>query len=262
MKVKIDGVEIGYDDRGQGLPVVLIHGFPFSRQMWQPQTAALTRRHRLITPDLRGFGESAGTPSSVEQLAEDVHILAENLKLPPFVLGGFSMAGYVLFRYLARHADRVKAMMLLDTRAEPDSAEGRDRRYASIARLKEEGPDRFLEDFLRLVVSPQTLDTRPEIAAEVRRLMERKRIESLAGALRALAERPDSTPLLANIHLPTLIVVGEDDKATPVESARKMHDAIKGSRLVVIPGAGHVSNIEQPEQFNAALTEFLDGLPR
>lgn len=260
MKLRIDGHAVGYDDQGQGQPVVLIHGFPFSRQTWRPQVSALTRTYRLVLPDLRGFGESDGAPSSVEELAEDVQALVERLHLPPFVLGGFSMGGYVLFRYLARHADRVKAVMLLDTRAEPDAPEGRQRRYSAIERITAEGPQGFLEDFLRLVASPRTMESRPEIVAEVRRLMERDRVPSLTGALRALAERPDSTPLLAAIRVPTLIVVGEDDKATPVDSARKMHEAIKGSKLVIIPGAGHVSNLEQPDEFNRALLEFLRNL--
>lgn len=260
MKLRIGAHTLGYDDQGQGQPVVLIHGFPFSRQMWRPQVAALTRTYRVVLPDLRGFGESDGAPSSVEELAEDVHALVEHLGLPQVVLGGFSMGGYVLFRSLARHADRVKAVMLLDTRAEPDTPEGRQRRYAAIDRITSEGPQGFLEDFLQLVVSPRTMESRPEIMAEVRRLMERDILPSLTGALRALAERPDSTPLLATMRVPTLIVVGEDDKATPVDSARKMHEAIKGSNLVIIPGAGHVSNLEQPDLFNSALLEFLGGL--
>ena len=260
MRHRIDGVHIGYDDQGQGMPVVLIHGFPFSRQMWRPQLAALTRTYRVVLPDLRGFGESDGAPSSVEELAEDVHALVAHLGLPPVVLGGFSMGGYILFRYLARHADRVKAVMLLDTRPEPDTPEGRQRRYAAIDRITGEGPPGFLEDFLQLVVSPRTMESRPEIVAEVRRLMERDRAPSLTGALRALAERPDSTPLLTTIKVPTLIVVGEDDKATPVDSARKMYEAITGSKLVIIPGAGHVSNLEQPDLFTSAVLEFLGGL--
>lgn len=260
MKARIRDVQLGYDDQGQGQPVVLIHGFPFSHQMWRPQVPALARAYRVVMPDLRGFGESDSVPASVEELAEDMHALVEHLRLPPFVLGGFSMGGYVLFRYLARHADRVKAVMLLDTRAEPDTPEGKQRRYAAIDRITNEGPKGFLEDFLRLVVSPRTMESRPEIMAEVRRLMERDRLPSLTGGLRALAERPDNVPLLASIRAPTLIIVGEDDKATPVDSARKMHEAIKGSKLVIIPGAGHVSNIEQPDLVNGALLEFMRGL--
>lgn len=260
MKANVGGIEVGYDDRGRGPAIVLIHGFPFSRRMWERQTPALSASHRVIAPDLRGFGESGGTPSSVEELADDVRRLVEHLDLPQFVLAGFSMGGYVAFRYLARHADRVRAVMLLDTRAEADTPEGRARRYTAIDKITKDGPQGFLDDFLKLVVSPRTMEARPEIVAEVRGLMEARRVASLTGGLKVLAERPDSTPLLAKIAVPTLIVVGEEDKATPVDSARAMQSAIAGSTLVVIPGAGHVSNIEQSEQFNAALVGFLGGL--
>lgn len=257
MKILRDRIEIAFRDEGEGLPVVLLHGFPFSSRMWNRQVAALAPSHRMITPDFRGFGDSGGAPSSAEQLADDLQALVEHLELPRFVLGGFSMGGYVAFRYLAKHADRVHAVMLLDTRAEADAPEAKQRRYTAIDRIKSEGPDGFLNDFATLVLSPKTLERRPEIATQVRQLMEADRVASLTGGLQAIAERPDSAPLLSKISQPTLIVVGEDDKATPVDSARKMLEAIPGSTLVIIPGAGHVSNLEQPEQFNKALREFL-----
>lgn len=257
MKIVRDGIEIAYRGEGDGLPVVLLHGFPFSSRMWNRQVAALAPSHRVITPDFRGFGDSGGAPSSLEQLAGDLDALVEHLELPPFVLGGFSMGGYVAFPYLAKHADRVRAVMLLDTRAEPDAPEAKQRRYAAIDRIKSEGPDGFLNDFAKLVLSPKTLETRPEIATQVRQLMESERAATLTGGLQAIAERPDSTPLLSKITQPTLIVVGNDDKATPVDAARKMHEAIGGSTLVIIPDAGHMTNIEQPEQFNTVMREFL-----
>lgn len=253
------GVRLAYEETGTGLPVVLLHGFPFSRQMWRPQ-APLARTVRLITPDLRGFGESEGTPSSLDELANDVHGLIERLGLASAVLGGFSMGGYVLFRYLARHADRAKALLLLDTRAEADTPDGQQRRYDGIARIERDGPTGYLDDFGKLVVSAKTLESRPDLVKAIRAQMESRRTSSLAGGLRAMAQRPDSTPLLSSIRVPTLVVVGEDDKATPVSSARAMQAAIRGSRLVIIPEAGHVSNLEQPEQCNAALSEFLQPL--
>jgi 3-oxoadipate enol-lactonase len=256
MIATLNGVRLAWDDQGQGVPVVLLHGFPFSRWMWRPQVAALSRGHRVITPDFRGFGESGGLPESLEQLADDLHALVEHLGLSRFVLGGFSMGGYVAFRYLARHADRLSGLMLLDTRPEGDTEEGKQRRYAGIERIRSEGPRGFLDDFTKLVVSPRTMESRPDVVAEVRRLME-ARSDALAGGLRAMAERPDSTPVLGTVTVPALVVVGEDDKATPVESSRKMAAAIPGTDLVIIPGAGHVSSIEQSDAFNAALVMFL-----
>lgn len=257
MKIALNGTRFAYDDHGQGRPVLLLHGFPFSRRMWAAQTGPLARACRLITPDLRGFGESEGIPESVEQLAADVHALVEDLKIPSFVLAGFSMGGYVAFRYLTAHARRVNALMLLDTRPEADTPEARQRRFAGIERIEREGPAGFLDDFAKLLVSPRTVETRPEVLTEVRRLMEGMKVEALTGGLRAMAGRPDSAPLLSGITVPTLVVVGEDDKATPVESSRKMAATIPGAELVIIPGAGHVSNIEQPDAFNQALITFL-----
>lgn len=248
---------LAYDDQGQGVPVVLLHGFPFSRRMWSSQAGALANTCRVITPDLSGFGASPGAPESLDQLAAEVHALVDALHLAPIVLGGFSMGGYVVLRYVARHPDQLRALLLLDTRAEPDAPEARERRFAGIDRIQREGPAGFLDDFAGLVVSPRTAQTRPEVVTEVRRLMEGTAVASLIGGLRAMAERPDSTPLLAGITVPTLVVVGEDDRATPVESARKMAAAIPGADLVIIPAAGHVSNIEQPRAFNQALVEFV-----
>lgn len=261
MKRMVNGVSLAYDEQGQGVPVVLLHGFPFSRRMWSSQIPALVRSARVITPDLRGFGESEGVPESVEQMADDVHALVKALSLPAIVLAGFSMGGYVAFRYLAAHAREVRAVMLLDTRPEADGPEARQRRFAGIERIRREGPAGFLDDFARLLVSPRTAETRPEVITEVRRLMEGTPAETLVGGLRAMADRPDSTPLLAGLTMPTLVVVGEDDKATPVESARLMAATIPGAQLIIVPAAGHVSNIEQPRAFNEALTRFLRDLP-
>ena len=257
MKATIAGVAIAYDDRGQGLPVVLLHGFPFSRRMWDRQVPGLAAFCRVITPDLRGFGESEGVPESLEQLAADVHALLERLGTGPVALGGFSMGGYVAFRYLAAHPERVRALMLLDTRHDADTPEARQRRYAGVERIEREGPAGFLDDFARLVVSPRTAETRPEVLAEVRRLMDGARPEALTAGLRAMAARPDSSDLLPGIAVPTLVVVGEDDKATPPESSRVMAARIPRAELVIIPGAGHVAPLEQPQAFTEALAAFL-----
>ncbi len=172
------------------------------------------------------------------------------------------MGGYVLFRYLAQHPDRVKALLLLSTRPDADTPEGRARRYAAVERIQKEGSKGYLAEFLRLVVSAHTLESEPDLVAKVRRLMDATRVESLAGALKAMAERPDSSPLLARIAVPTLIVAGADDKVIPVDVARKLAGAITGAKLVVLPEAGHMINIEQGERFTSTVREFLVRVPK
>ncbi len=262
MKIDVNGVQLAYEERGSGMPLVLVHGFPFSRQTWERQLTGMANTYRVIAPDLRGFGESSGTPSTLEELADDLHALIAHLGLPSCVVAGFSMGGYVLFRYFAHHADRVKALVLISTRAEADTPEGRESRYAAIERLRKEGAEKYLAEFARRLVSPHTLDTDPSLVAKVRRFMGVPRVDSLIGALKAMAERPDSSPLLPTIAVPTLVVAGADDKLIPAAVAREMATKIKGAKVVVFSDAGHMVNIEQSDQFTGALREFLNSVPK
>jgi pimeloyl-ACP methyl ester carboxylesterase len=266
VKIDVNGVQLAYEERGAGMPLVLLHGFPFTRQMWERQITGLANRYRVIAPDLRGFGESSGTPSTVEELADDLHVLIEHLgrhlELPACVVAGFSMGGYVVFRYLALHGDRVKALILISTRAEADTPEGRESRYAAIERLRKEGAEKYLAEFARRLVSTQALDTDPGLVAKVRRFIGVPRVDSLSGALKAMAERPDSSPLLPTIAVPTLVVAGADDNVIPATVAREMAGKIKGAKCVVVRDAGHMVNIEQSDQFTAALREFLNSVPK
>jgi len=256
VKIDVNGVELAYEERGTGMPLILIHGFPFTRQMWERQTTSLATKYRVITPDLRGFGESSGTPSSIEEMANDLHALIKHLDLSACVVAGFSMGGYVAFRYFALHIERVKALVLVSTRAEADTAEAREGRYAAIERIRSEGAEKYLAEFSRRLVSPQTLDTDPSLVAKVRRYMGVPRAETLIGALKAMSERPDSSYLLPIIVVPTLVVAGADDKIIPVTVAREMAGKIRGAKCVVIGGAGHTVNVEQADQFTARLREF------
>ncbi len=262
MKIDVNGVQLAYEERGGGMPLVLLHGFPFSRQTWERQLRGMANTYRVIAPDLRGFGESSGTPSTLEELADDLHALIAHLGLPSVVVAGFSMGGYVLFRYFAHHADRVKALVLISTRAEADTPEGRESRYAAIERLRKEGAEKYLAEFARRLVSPHTLDTDPSLVAKVRRFMGVPRVDSLIGALKAMAERPDSSPLLPTIAVPTLVVAGADDKLIPAAVARETATKIKGAKCVVFSDAGHMVNIEQSDQFTGALREFLNSVPK
>lgn len=257
MKLTVGGEQFAYEERGTGFPLVLLHGYPFSRAMWERQLIGVGNIARVIAPDLRGFGESEGVPTTIEGLADDLEALLEALGLPAAAIGGFSMGGYVLLRYLARHAKRVKGIILISTRADADAPDVRASRLATIDRIQKEGPDRYLPEFARRLVSPTTLETDPGVLAKVRRYMGTPKVETLVGALKAMAERPDSTPVLATIAVPTLIVAGADDKVIPVAVARGLGAAIKGAKVNLLPDAGHMVNLEQPDQFTSSLRDFI-----
>ncbi|MDR7521712.1 MAG: alpha/beta fold hydrolase [Armatimonadota bacterium] len=261
MHVEISGTRLGYGLDGDGPPLVLLHAFPLNRQMWRPQVGVLRDRFTVITPDLRGFGESdvPGGPFTLDDCAQDLLGLLDVLGHRRVVLGGCSIGGYIAFRILARAADRVSALILADTRAEPDSEEARQRRQAAIARIEKEGPEGFLHDLLQQLVGPTTKTQRPGVVSTVRQIIGSPDPRSLTAALSALATRPDSRPLLSAVAIPALVVVGEEDVLTPPEASEAMVAAMPNARLVRIPDAGHLSNLEVPEAFNRAVREFLLG---
>jgi pimeloyl-ACP methyl ester carboxylesterase len=253
---------ISFDDVGQGPAVLLLHAFPLSRLMWRPQLDALQGRYRVVTPDLRGFGDSSGFvgPPSVETMADDAFRLLDELKVDRAVVGGLSMGGYVALAFARRHAGRLRGLILADTRAEPDDEAGRANRDRLIAEASGSTGAAFIETMLPKLVGAATAARRPEVVAEVRHIAAGQVAAGIVGALRALRDRPDARPGLAAIGVPTLVVVGRDDVLTPPAVARELAGRIRGARLEEIDGAGHLSNLEQPERFNAAVRAFLDGL--
>lgn len=252
---------LAHADVGHGLPVVLLHAFPLNRTMWEPQIAALFGECRCIVPDLRGFGESPrGGPYSMDRHADDVAALLDVLQVERAVVGGLSMGGYVALAMWRRHRDRVRALMLADTRAGADTAEGRQKRDDLIAVARKEGSSGVAERQITGLVGKSTREKQPELVDRVRSIMDGESEEGIIGALEAMKGRPDSTALLGEIDVPTLVVVGDEDTVTPPKEARAMHEAIRGSRLEIIPGAGHLSNLERPAAFNAALSDFVGSL--
>jgi pimeloyl-ACP methyl ester carboxylesterase len=227
--------------------------------MWSAQGEALADRWQVVAPDFRGFGASdpPTAATTLETYADDVLRVVEALGLSRFVLGGLSMGGYVAFRVLAKAAGRVDALILADTRAEPDTEEGRRRRVEGMARIEREGPDGFLADFTAALVGPTTRAHRSAVLEAVRAMARAAHPRGLTAALAAMAARPDSRPLLSGLTVPVLILVGEEDTVTPPDAARAMAAAIPRAHLVVIPAAGHLSNLEQPEAFTAAVRAFL-----
>lgn len=259
----VDSLEISYDDIGAGgdVPLLFTHAFPLNRTMWAPQVGALVERCRCVAADLRGFGNSSVRPPySMEQYADDLAHLLDQLHIDKVVLVGCSMGGYVSFSFWRRHRNRVRALVLADTRAGADSEETLTRRRQMIDLARAEGPTAIANTMISSVVGKTTRAKQPDIYDAVHRMMAQAPVEGIVGALEAMMLRPDSTATLATIDVPTLIVVGEEDVPTPVKEARAMHEKVAGSRLEIIAQAGHLANLERPAAFNHVLTEFLVAL--
>lgn len=244
--------------------LVLLHAFPLGAGMWEPQMRAIPRGWRYITPDLRGFGgttDPGGENSpSIDDYAQDVVDLLGEMGIPRAVVGGCSMGGYAVFALLRRASGMVDGVVLADTRAGADSLEGRAGRRAMLALVDREGPSGVAREMMPKLLGETTQATDSSIESQVRRLIKQQSPEAIRGAIHRMMERPDSTPLLAGLDVPVEVIVGEEDVLTPVEESRKIAEAIPGARLDVIPGAGHLSNLEQPERFNAVLGAFLASL--
>ena len=262
MIAKINGVNLAYTDQGHGMPVVLLHAFPQNRSMWEPQVRALSKTHRIIAPDFRGFGESDAPlwRYTLDQFADDVAGLLDHLAITQAVLVGLSMGGYTLFAFYRKYADRVKGLVLADTRAQPDTEEGRAGRFAMAQTAYTKGAGAIADIMLPKLLSPVALQTKPELVGQVRATIEQTQVSGIARALMAMAERPDSVPLLAQITCPTLVITGELDGPTPPADGRLMAERISGARLEIISQAGHLSNLEQPDAFTGAVRSFLNSL--
>ncbi len=261
-RVRGRDIEMAYTEAGQGSPVVLLHGFPFNRSLWSEQLEALRARHRVVTPDLRGHGETDVTnePATMEEMAQDVAALLDELHIKRAVIGGLSMGGYVALAFQRRFSYRVRALVLADTRSTPDTDEARRAREASAQKALGEGMEAIADAMLPKLFSPATLASKPDVVARVRRMMTTTKPEGAAAALRGMAVRRDQTEMLARVLAPALIIVGSEDAITPPSDAELLHREIRGSRLERLEGAGHVSNLESPEAFNRALTDFLSAL--
>jgi len=260
---RVRGIEMIYDDTGgDGAALVLLHGFPFDRSMWRGQVEAFGGEFRVVAPDLLGSVETPhGEDVTMEAWAEDVAALLDELKLGRVVLGGLSMGGYVAFEFFRKFPERVRALVLADTRPQADTEEGRRTREENARRVLKEGMGPLVESMLPKLLAAGTRERGGEVLERVRAMMLGTSPEGAAAALRAMAVRRDQTDLLPSINVPTLIIVGSEDAITPPADAEALGAKIGDSRLVVVEGAGHLSNVEQPEEFNRALVEFLRALP-
>ncbi len=263
---EIDGARIAYDDTGSPRPgaptLVLLHGFPLSRAMWSAQTEGLARVARVVAPDLRGYGDSTsggwpsgGDAASLDRYADDVAALIDHLDADwPVVLTGFSMGGYIAMALLRRHPGLVDGVVLMDTRAVVDSEEARATRLKMADKIGEWGAARVAELMRPNLFADGTPDVTVEAALPV---IAATAPETIAASQRAMAARPDSTPLLGQIDKPALVVCGEHDAISPPAEMRSLAEAIPGARFVEIEGAGHMAPVERPDAVNVTLRNFL-----
>jgi len=250
------GVELNYLDEGKGLPVLLLHAFPFSSEMYRPQISALAAKYRFIAPDLRGFGRSPAParPSEMSAFAEDALALLDHLEVDAAVVGGVSMGGYVAMALLQLDPSRVRALVLADTQMSSDDEAGKQRREETARAVEARGMDALVETLVpKLLAQP----ARPDVEETVIRIIRANPPAGAAAATRGMALRPDSRDILARFAGPSLILVGEKDALTPRAKAEEMARVLSGAELVEIPGAGHLANLEMPDAFNRALDSFL-----
>ena len=260
MTTNKDGIHLAYSDRGSGTPVVLLHAFPLNRSMWDDQVVFLSQGFRVIAIDLRGHGDSQlfSTPYTLDDLARDIRHLLDSLDIHQAVFAGLSMGGYILFAFYRLFPDRVKGLILADTRAQADATDERAGRLQMIRTAEAQGAQAIADIMLPRLLSPRTMTTRSDLVSKVRAMIVNNSPATIVADLHAMIDRADSIPSLGQITCPTLVIVGELDRGTPPSDAQFMVEHIRGARLAVLAEAAHLSNLESPEAFNTAMHAFLN----
>jgi pimeloyl-ACP methyl ester carboxylesterase len=259
--VAVRDVATAVDVQGDGPPILFLHGFPLDRTMWRHMSAPLTGRRR-IAPDFRGLGMSDAPEGgySIETYADDMVVLLDLLEVEQPVVCGLSMGGYVALDMVRRHRGRVRGLILMNSRANPDDNSARSARDDAIQLVRRQGPAALVDQLLPKLLAPETLRTMPDVVERVRTMIAGSSPTGIIGALTAMRERVDSTPLLREIDLPTLVVAGREDQLVSVEEARSMAGLIKGAHFTVLAGAGHLAPMEQPIAASRLVGEFLESL--
>lgn len=266
MNIQVGDISIGYDERGSGIPLLLIHGYPLNRKLWEPQLSSLSDIARVLTPDLRGHGDSEPGPVtsqfhqafSMEMMADDCANFLSALGVSrPAVIGGLSMGGYIALAFARKYPQRLAGLILAATRAGADSAEGKANRDKAVALARESGPVAIAEAMLPKMMSPKTYQSNPELVAVVFDMMKTTSVSGIVGDLLGMKVRPDSTAFLPEIRKPTLLLYGADDQIIPQAEMESMATAIPDAQLIVIPDSGHLLNMEQPDDFNQSIYTFM-----
>jgi 3-oxoadipate enol-lactonase len=262
MHIVSDGTELFYNIRGSGAPVVLLHPFPVNHRFWEGVVPSLEQRYQLILPDLRGHGDSppGNGPATMAKHALDLARLCNELEINKAIFAGVSIGGYILFEFWRRSRERVSALILSNTRAAAEMAEGRANRAKSIQEVEQRGPALFVDSMLPKVLGRTSIEARPDRVAATREMMSQMSVRGIVALQQGMAERPDSMATLKTIDVPTLIVGAEEDTVTPISDAEIMRANISGSRMEIVPKAGHYAALEQPEYCGRVLRNFLDSV--
>jgi 3-oxoadipate enol-lactonase len=252
---------ISYSDEGDhGSPVIIfIHGFPFNKSMWKSQVEALKNKYRLIAYDIRGHGNSdAGTEDfTIDLFVSDLIGLMDGLKIDRAILCGLSMGGYIALSAMEKYKERFDALILADTQCIADTAEAKAKRMKTIESIKETGVEKYAEESIKNLFAAESFVTRKKEVADVREMIMKTSEKSLFSTLHALSVRKETCHILTEIKVPVLIIVGKEDKITPPAAAMVLYENIKGSLLRIIEQAGHLSNLENPKEFNLLLKQFV-----
>lgn len=259
---------IAYYDSAPGAAtakaLVLVHAFPLSGSMWEPQFGDIPSGWRFIAPDMRGFGGSTLEPvpesPTMDDYARDVVDLVSELGIQSPVVGGCSLGGFVTFAVLRRAAKTVRGLILAGTRTGADNSQGRANRRTMLAVLDREGPSGVARELLPKLLGKSTLEHSPTIESTLRRSIKQQSADAIRAAVLRMMERPDSTSTLEGVSVPALVIVGEEDILTPPAEAERIAACLANAELVVIPHAGHLANLEQPALFNEAVSRFLSRL--
>jgi len=263
--INVGDVTICYDDFGKGtVPIVFVHGFPFDKSSWQPQMEFFKETHRVIAYDIRGFGKStAGREEvSIELFADDLVKFMDDLEIDKAIVCGLSMGGYILLNAASRYFKRFEALILCDTQCIADSSEIKEKRYQTISQIKAEGLTDFAEGFVNNIFCQDSLNTKKELMGKIKGIILSTSPAAILGTLNALAQRWQTCSSLNEILVPTLILCGKEDKVTPFIQSEFLLKNITGSILHSIDKAGHLSNLEQPDEFNQHLSDFISGLAK
>jgi pimeloyl-ACP methyl ester carboxylesterase len=259
-RIQSDDAALAYTVLGDGPPVVLLHPFPVNHELWLPAAQALSSRYRLIMPDLRGHGDSeAGNgPATMAKHAADIARICDEEDVGRAVFAGVSIGGYILFEFWRRYRGRVAALILADTRAQAETSESRANRLKSAADVMERGTEPFVESMIPRLLGRTTVENRPDLVANVRRMMLKMSPQDISLVQQGMADRPDSVPTLKAVNVPTLVLVGSEDVVSPIADAELIRQNTPGAQLKVLDRGGHYAVFEQPNSAGNLLRQFTD----